>query len=450
MLALTAISFVMAALLGACAGDPANESTPTPTDDPSPTAAASPTTTAEPTPGRVAVADPGFTLAPADSTTLEAVLAAVPDTPETRASLRFDDFEAVRDQFGIEAPGPDADRSAVVDYLMDLMSPMGDGAYGAGFVARENWLFGMHNYLNGSETFPYVALDQRNADQNVVAGNGQSALEITLGRFDPEMTETALNECDECPGHETAEHSGETFYSWGEDFGGSLRNRMAPPVFDQLGRGGRLWVTEDIAVRTLYTEGMENVIDARHGNMPSLADDDDFALAARALSGLEIHTAVLSDADRDIDSMAVAIVETGREEDLVREAILSAPLLQRFTMSVVGTGFDADGTSFTAVVLVHDDESTAEENVDRLVTRVQEGDVAGYGWPTLADNTVGSTPTVVPESRSWADVIDSIELSTDGRVLLAKLYGSVNAHALIPSSAFLGSVPAPNGLLVYE
>ena len=43
-----------------------------------------------------------------------------------------------------------------------------------------------------------------------------------------------------------------------------------------------------------------------------------------------------------------------------------------------------------------------------------------------------------------------MEISSDGQVVLAKLYGSVNPHGLVPLPGFLGVKQVPNSLFVHE
>ena len=55
---------------------------------------------------------------------------------------------------------------------------------------------------------------------------------------------------------------------------------FAPPAFDRLGRGGRIMVQREYVYRTLMTESMEGLIDARLGERPTLRDVEEFRLLA--------------------------------------------------------------------------------------------------------------------------------------------------------------------------
>ena len=130
-------------------------------------------------------------------------------------------------------------------------------------------------------------------EQSILAGEPPYVLEVASGRIDPEATESSLSRCTECEEPEIHEHRGVEFYSWGDDLRPNLDKRLQPPVFDELGRGGRIAVLDSLVLRTLWTQGMRSLIDAYRNNRDSLADDPDLALAAGELQSLGVYSAIL-------------------------------------------------------------------------------------------------------------------------------------------------------------
>jgi hypothetical protein len=70
----------------------------------------------------------------------------------------------------------------------------------------------------------------------------------------------------------------------------------------------------------------------------------------------------------------------------------------------MGAGFDDEGP-YLGVVIVHANPATAEANIDLLEGRIASG-------------------VSLLRGESWSDLIDDTVVSTDGRLLVAKLYTS--------------------------
>ena len=121
------------------------------------------------------------------------------------------------------------------------------------------------------------------------------SLEVVRGRFDPTATADALAACAECPPPDIVTHNGVTFYSWGRDRAGELKERNSPPAFDHLGRSGRIAVSTDYVYRTVETPAMKALIEAQAGDGQSLADVDEFRLLGRTMFNLGVYAAFFSD-----------------------------------------------------------------------------------------------------------------------------------------------------------
>ena len=77
-----------------------------------------------------------------------------------------------------------------------------------------------------------------------------------------------------------------------------------------------------------------------------------------------------------------------------------------------GTGKDGDGP-YMALALVHADSGPADENVELLRRRTEEGSSSRYEIP-------------------WSDQIDvaNLEIRSEGRLLLAKLRGPIPRYSM--------------------
>ena len=258
----------------------------------------------------------------------------------------------------------------------------------------------------------YLDFDIWNVDQSVEAGAPPGLLEVVRGRFDPAATKLALAACTECEAPEEKAHVGVKYYSWGEDQVVAVDNIYAPPAFDRLGRGGRIAVLEEYVFRTVETADMEALIDAYRGNRDSLADVKDYRLLAEGLSELAAFSAFLTDKSQSLDETLTDLLGesyTQVQLDALMASLGQEPLLRPYQVFATGTGKDKDGR-YMALVLVHDDAETTSQNVGQLKSRIQ-----------MAKSLVTGEP--------WTQLVDNMEVRSDGRVLLAKLRGERIARA---------------------
>ena len=370
-----------------------------------------------------------------DASAFEKLLARIPDTPTTRESLLIADVAAVRNLAGIEPPGPDVGGEAIADYLR-LLSQTGTNGPATIFPRQEAWLAGLHEYALERPTWKGLGIDARNVDQVAVfqeSAGPPTSVEVVAGRYDLESSSKALQECIECPPPAVVEHNGVTFWSWGEDMKQSLHDRLKPPAFDFLGRGGRIWIGDGFAVRTLRTADMYGVVDASLDRAASLADDDGYVLAARALAGVDATSAIFSAASfraEDLFERLKPLTTAGAfqtSEETLRDRLHEAPLLKPFELVAVGTAFD--GTDpFTALMLVHETSRAASENADLLRQRI-ETSMQPLNAPV--GRKADESPRAEP--RYWRDVIERYDIAADGRVLVARLYGASAFSLLVPS-----------------
>ena len=348
------------------------------------------------------------------------LLGTIPDTPELRQQVYINDYALVRQMFDIPLPGPEDDEVALEEFYKWLPRFEGeaDDPPVPGFGAAS--FFGPFNrYRNfTAENLQHLAFDVRSIDQSIVAFALPATLDVIRGRFDPQATDKALESCSECEPPSREEYGGVSYYSWGEDYADNLQLRFGPPAFDEIGRGGRIAVLDEYVFRTLGTPGMEALIDASLNEGASLADVEEFRLLAGGMSRLGAYTMFLSD---DVEVWDTDVyVGLLLQDDFTRKGVVQAqrelsergPWLRPYEAFATGAGKDENG-HYMALVLVHADDASAEENVGLLRRIIEEEGSVLY-------------------DISWSDYIDvdRSEIHAKGRALLAKLRGPRALHWL--------------------
>ena len=333
------------------------------------------------------------------------MLELIPDRPDTRRFVSIHDYAFAQTIFDLPLPGPGATYEELQDYCRHFDREHENGDV-PGMETLDSWMSG-YGACPGTINPQYMGFDLRNVDRSVVTGSPENTLEVVWGSFEPETTEQALEACSECEPHVLGEHQGVGFYSWGNEFG-SPSKTLKPPALDFLGRGGRIAIFKDLVFRTLTTEAMRTLIETSLGKFPSLAEVDEFRLAAQAMADLGAYSMVLSDLTQGLDrllSYAEAHPISGRTDRILQSLGESPVLLRPYLLFGTGIGKDEAGL-YMALSLVHADTKSAQRNVDLLQQRI---DV------TLKARGGGR----------WADLVESTDIRTQGRVLVAKLRGPV-------------------------
>ena len=157
---------------------------------------------------------------------------------------------------------------------------------------------------------------------------------------------------------------------------------------------------------------MEALIETSVGKRPSLADVEEFRLLAKGMTDLDAYSVLFSDLTLDLEETLMLIgasLEISSQE-LLEEIRLQLehqqqPLLRSYQVLAAGQGKDDNGL-YMALVLVHTDSESAEDNIDLLRQRILE------------------TSSLV-DGKPWETRVDSMEIWAHGRVLLARLYGDI-------------------------
>ena len=364
--------------------------------------------TPDPTPPAIVWRD--FRLAE-DGGHFERLLRFVPDTPNTRRMVQADDLGPWWDAFaalGFERPGPDAPPRWEVDFMRQAAERAGT-SMGYPFLPALRprlaypWLCCSDPDARPS-TYPTVGFDLRSADGALEAGGG---FEVVVGDYDLARTQDWLESCDECMPHTTREHNGVWYYRWGDDV------------------GGRLVVGDGFALRAIDDARIEDMIDVMKGDSPALADDQDVALAARALTGLHAYSARLSRSGNCVTSSRSAVGRCfGYPGDDINDSLLFAiraqPFLEPFSLVAAGWADPDPNPALPAdvvVVLVHESDEAARANATRLPLRLAL-------WE--AERREQSDPrTGAPQGGYWNDRVERLEVGVEGRVVMARIVSTV-------------------------
>ena len=204
-------------------------------------------------------------------------------------------------------------------------------------------------------------------------------------------------------------YAGHDFYSWGEDrdMRMSKRSNICP-----LGRGHRLAILGNFLFWVMWTDGMQDMIDAYERNIPSLTDNENYQLLADKLQEFGTVNAFFSSESHSLahyyELTSRENLEKNSDSPMVKTLIegldYEYPLISYLALAT-GVGKD-ENSYYMVIILLNNSANIAKENSKMLKRRI---------------NTIN---LVVPEDISWKDIIDKMEVGNDGRFTTAKLYGN--------------------------
>ena len=350
------------------------------------------------------------------------LLALIPDTERSRREVTMNDYAQVREVFGIVQPAEDYGEDALAEYIAALFTE-----------PRGIW---PTNMLIDSITVTFSLMDMHtelgftlaDVDADIFAGGSLLPVEpgtegpvyqIVRGRISEQTVVEALRTDPTFSDLlEQTSYTGVDYYHWGYE-GSDITRQTSVRL---LGEGRQLVIKDGTLYWTKSAKDIEDMIDAAGDDLPSLADSEGYWLVANALDALGTFSASISSDTTEL----VAAMWEGRDasiDDLVPELAL-AP----YTLVATGRGLDSEGP-FTAVVLFHDDEDGAAENVVRIRERIETA-----GQMFSDERNVGE-----PIPR-WSEQIDRAEIVQDGRLLIAKLYdheGNLSNFRFVPFDTLL-------------
>jgi len=236
--------------------------------------------------------------------------------------------------------------------------------------------------------------------------------QAVYGTFTAEDIETAAKTGPLQEYLEIKTHNGYEYFSWGEDMGIHMSPEWRSNIRN-LGRGHRLAYVDGFALWMIWTEGIDDMIDAYAGNIPSLADREDYQLLAAELKKMDTVTAFFSADVLSVGELSER-VNTDYTGSAFEEAINNEPLLKPFISFATGAGEDKDGR-FMVIILVNPDEKTAKANVSLLEARIKEAET----YPHITNPDM--------RNKKWTDdgAIESMKITSKGHLTIAKLYSEV-------------------------
>jgi hypothetical protein len=336
------------------------------------------------------------------------LLSQIPSTVDNREEIWLNDFVPIWDSWeslGALRPTDESGDDAMERFYSDLA--LSQSSSGINLFARPRMssprISGFD--IAGAITNSYQALgfDQRNIDGSAMAGPNRQPIELVVGDLDTSAIVATLLKCTSCREHIAIQYEGETFYSWGPELIGDLDDRFAQPMFDHAGRGGRMFFHKGTVMRSLMDDQISGLVDVAVGNTPSVFDVEEFSLAAEAHGIAGSYSAWFSDVPFGIKSAsaAAANLNNGLQSSQAMTTLLRVSPLEKFDLVSVGWGVDT-GTAYATIVIINPDEQTAIRNAELLVARIKSGDRVG-------------------RDRSWATLVDKVEIGTSGRAVIARL-----------------------------
>lgn len=297
------------------------------------------------------------------------LLERLPDAENSGREIQLADLGAAAVAAGISVPAPGAPAEDIQRYLVGLPRDA--------LVPEIMWRGGMEVDSLRTE----LGLDLAAVRGTATAGWPPELFVVLRGDFDAAVVDAAVR-ADPVWSDvlAVAEYDGVDYYTWGDDFEHDLsRTSAARP----LGWGGRLALDDGCMYWVPWTAGLEALIDAGAGTVPTLADRPTLRRAAELLQQEQVYSALLTD------------------QPLLPAGDAPGGRLAPYLALGLGGGGDADGI-FWVVVAVHATESAAEESA------------AGFRSGLAAD-------TVLSLGAPWSDMVTDSEVTTDGTAMIAVL-----------------------------
>lgn len=358
---------ILAVVAAACAGG-GGEGTGAGTAGPATTSATAASTTTTTAVTSTTAMTTTSTSVPADASAgwIVTLLSRIPATEEAGHEVGLANLEAAARAAGVMAPDSGAPAGEITDYLLALPDDL--------------WL---PELLQRAATSPdqvraELGIDPAMVEATVTAGFPPERFVVLQGAFSVAAIDVAVGTDPVWSDLlRAADHAGVPYYAWGEDFAVDLtRVTAARPV----GLSGRLGLDDGFLYWVPWTAGIEGLIDAGAGTVPTLADSALLRQAAEALEARGVHSALLTDVPLLADPSGSGAL---------------APYL----VLGLGGGQDEAGV-FWVVVTVHGTAAAAEQSAAGLRTALTESGVSATGTP-------------------WSEMVTAVDIATKETTLVA-------------------------------
>ena len=294
------------------------------------------------------------------------LLARIPDTEASGHEVEMVDLAFAAAAAGIEVPPVGAPADDVAGFLFGL--------------PRDALLPDLLRQAATAvdEVRAELGIDPTAIGAALVAGTPPEQFVVLRGTFDTAAVESAVSSEPVWSGLlAIAEHAGVSYYTWGDDLTVDVERVTAARP---LGQGGRLALDDGYLYWVPWTAGIEALIDAGAGTVPTLADRPLLVQAAEILQREQVYSAILTDAPL-IEGRAVSGLVLG-----------------------VGGGRD-DAGAFWVVVAIHDTAAAAEESAAAFRSVIAEGSVV--------------------TNQPWSERVTSFEVTVEGEAMVAVVHSAV-------------------------
>lgn len=253
-----------------------------------------------------------------------------------------------------------------------------------------------------------------NVSKTIYAGVPPAvSYQAACGSFDESKIDNAVKTGPYKVTPEIITYQGYEYYSWGQDNQPNLQ--MQTPV-RPLGRGYRLALVDNFVFWVPRTAQIQEMIDSYENNIDSLADLGSYRELSATLVEANTFRAFFSAASYSIDNIKEAY-KSLLDEPVSNEKVKyfidelqnpSAPLLKQFEALATGVGIDDTGY-FLLIALYNGTTAAAKQNAALLEQRIEQ--VAGPA-----------------SDLSWWDITTEINVSYEGQITMAKLYGEATRY----------------------
>ena len=300
------------------------------------------------------------------------LLARIPDTADSASLVTLADLAGAARAAGVAVPSPGASPDEVTAYVLalprDALLPelLQRTASDVGSLRAE------------------LGFDHAVVEAAVGAGEPPEQFLVLKGAFDAGSADAAVHSDPVWSDLlVTQEHAGVAYYAWGADLEIDVE-RVTPAR--PLGRGGRLALDDGYLYWVPWTAGLDSLIDAAAGAVPTLADGAPLRQAAEVLQRERVYAAMLTDVP------------------LVAGPGLSGALAPYLVLGL-GGGRD-DAGPFWVVVVIHDTAAAAEQSAAGFRSAIAEGMALGVNAP-------------------WSERVTGMEVTVEDAAMMAVLHSAV-------------------------
>jgi len=327
-------------------------------------------------------------------------LSLIPDNANSRTLAAVNLYELARERLELESPDGES-VNQVVDYafFMKTRGGMEDGPLISGFddnftitlaVMREN-----------------AGYDMSDVAASIWAGLGNEVYGAALlfeampALYDKMRTSSAW------PDPVAGSHKRIRTLSWGEELQADPVQQFNPPVYNQLGQPSSIAFSSGVLMSALRISEVKGMIDTLRNATSSLADDELYVQLAEGAKNLKLYSIVFSGRSQSLTEALSYIRQITVDDEQFeerKEELENEPMLVPYEAFATGIGRDELGRFYMGLVLVHQDEVSARDNVNLLPVRLSGEGVNSW-------------------KKEWNELFDleMAEYVAEGNLLLAKV-----------------------------